>query len=425
MQFMKAFTLAFLCTVGTTAAAFGIKTLDSSGMLTVTNAFTNGVVSIEKAATLSGPWTPDINRFSTDAETQLAVELLGSSTFLRAVAADLNGPAGFTNLVESYSILTTVAGAGGSTSAGVNKWRPEFEHAPATNAQLSRPHISMADPEGNIFVADKDAHGIRKITPDGTIMTVAGTSSAGDGPDVSTPGTFVALNEPNGLWVAGTGVVYILDFQKGKIRRLARDGSMQTLFAVPGGISSGRGLWVSDDESIAYVSSGTILKKWTPAGGVVNLVSGFSQLGNLAIDHRGSLVVTDRNANRVYRIAADGFRTVIAGNGSTSGGGDGQLATATGLAQVRAVWFLPTGAFFVGTDSGAQVWYVDTDGIIHLFLNGTASNAHAGDGTWFYQPTEARTGPIRAITTDRDGNLLITEHDAGYVRKIRFQPHLP
>jgi hypothetical protein len=420
---MKAVFLMLVCILGTAAADFGIKSQDRFGAMMVTNAFTNGLVSIEKAASVSGPWTSEINRFSTNAETQLRVTPTGSTAFFRALALDLTGPAGFANLVESYSILTTVAGAGGSTSAGVNKWQPEFENGPATNAQLSRPHIAMSDNDGNIFIADKDAHGIRKITAEEMITTVAGTSVAGNGPDVNTLGTLVALNEPNGLWVAGTGVVYILDLQNGKIRRLARDGTMQTLFVVPGGISSGRGLWVSDDESVAYVSSGTVVKRWTPAGGVVNFVSGFSQLGNLAIDPTGSLVVTDRNANRVYRVGSDGSRTVIAGNGSTSGGGDGQFATATGLSQVRAVWFLPTGAFFVGTDSGAQVWYVDTDGIIHLFLNGTGSNAHAGDGTWFYQPNEARTGPIRGITSDINGNLIITEHDAGYIRKIEFRRH--
>jgi hypothetical protein len=420
---MKAVLLVLLCILGAAGADFGIKSQDRYGALTVTNAFTNGVVSIEKAASVSGPWKFDINRFSTNAETQLRATPPESTAFFRALALDLTGPAGFTNLVESYSILKTVAGAAGSTSAGVNKWRPEFENGPAINAQLSRPHIAVSDHEGNIFIADKDAHGIRKITADGMITTVAGTSVAGNGPDVATLGTLVALNEPNGLWVAATGIIYILDLQNGKIRRLARDSTMQTLFVVPGGISSGRGLWVSDDESVAYVSSGTVVKKWTPGGGVVNFASGFSQLGNLAIDPTGSLVVTDRNANRVYRVGSDGSRTAIAGNGSASGGGDGQPATATGLAQVRAVWFLPTGAFFVGTDSGAQVWHVDTDAIIHLFLNGTGSNAHAGDGTWFYQPNEARTGPIRGITFDIDGNLIITEHDAGYIRKIEFQRH--
>ena len=388
-------------------------------------AFTNGVLSVDRAENAAGPWMPLQNQFSTNSETLVELSLVDSNGFFRALALDLSGEEGFTNLVHSYSTLATIAGNGGATGAGVNKWRPEFEDGPATSAQLSRPHIAMADPFGNIFIADKDAHGIRKVTPAGLISTVAGTNIPENGPDSSTPGTQVGLNEPNGLWIASTGIVYILDLQNGKIRRLALDGSMTTLFSVPGGIASGRGLWVRDDESVAYVSCGTVVKKWTPSGGVTDFATGFSQLGNIAMDHRGELVVTDRNAHRVYRVGADGSRTVIAGNGTTSGGGDGKPATATGLAQVRAIWFLPTGAFFVGTDSGARLWYVDTAGMIHLFLNGTAANAHAGDGTWFYQPTEPRTGPIRAITADAAGNLLITEHDAGYVRRIEFKYHRP
>jgi hypothetical protein len=420
--FMKFAALLIFCALGCFASDFQIKLFTKEGNVIVENAFTNGIVATETAREISGPWIASQNFYSTNAQTAFKVLVSDvAELFVRAIALDLAGPGGFTNLIHSFSTLSTTAGAGGSTSAGVNKWRPEFENGPATNAQLSRPHIAMADTNGNIFIADKDAHGVRKVTPTGSISTVAGMSVAGNGNDAPTLGTQVALNEPNGLWVGKNGVVYILDLQNGKVRRLAGDGIVRTLFSVPGGIVSGRGLWVSDDESLAYVSSGAVVKKWTPGGGVVDFASGFSQLGNLVIDHRGELVVTDRNANRVYRIAADGSKTAIAGNGGTSGGGDGQLAIATALPQVRAVWFLPTGAFFVGTDSGARVWYIDTDGVIHLFLNGSGSNAHAGDGTWFYQPNEARTGPIRAITADADGNLLITEHDAGYVRKIEFQ----
>ena len=78
--------------------------------------------------------------------------------------------------------------------------------------------------------------------------------------------------------------------------------------------------------------------------------------------------------------------------------------------------------FFVGR---VDAWDVDTAGFIHLFLNGTVNNAHAGDGSWFYNPAEFRTGPVRAITTDREGNLLIAENDSGYIRKIRFLRHVP
>jgi hypothetical protein len=407
------------------AAEFGITSYDRGGSLTFSNAFTNGVCMVEHASIVTGPWTPRISIFTTNQVASLKVTVSAVTDFVRIFATDLsNGRQGFTNLTESYAVLTTVSGAGGVTTAGVNKWQAGFESGPASNAQLSRPHIAMADDVGNIYIADKDAHGVRRVTPAGIVSTVAGTSILGNGPDTATPGTQVALNEPNGLWVRGDGTVYILDLQNGKIRRLATNGIMTTLFAVPGGIASGRGLWVKDDESLAYVSSGTVVKKWASST-VTDYATGLSQLGNLVIDSTERVVVTDRNANRVYRIETNGTRTVLAGNGATTGGGDGQMATATGLAQVRGVWLLPTGAFFVGTDSGARVWYVDTAGFIHLFLNGTVNNAHAGDGTWFYNPTELRTGPIRAITADRLGNLLITEHDAGYIRKIQFLRHVP
>ena len=159
--------------------------------------------------------------------------------------------------------------------------------------------------------------------------------------------------------------------------------------------------------------------------------SGFSELGNLAIDPNGNLVVTDRRANRVIRIENDGSQTVIAGNGSFGGGGDGELATATGLYHVRAIWFLPTGAYFLGTDSnlsepnGPQVWYVDLDGYIHRFLNGNFY-AHAGDGAWFYdQPATPKIGAVRQVTMDYAGNLLVTENESGYVRQVRFLPARP
>ena len=64
------------------------------------------------------------------------------------------------------------------------------------------------------------------------------------------------------------------------------------------------------------------------------------------------------------------------------------------------------------------VWYVDTVGCIHLFLNGRRNGAHAGNGTWFYNPAEFRVSECRAVTVDYAGNLLITENDLGYIRKV-------
>jgi sugar lactone lactonase YvrE len=405
------------------ASDLRISSFVGDGTLTVTNTFTNGVVTVEKTSTVDGHWLPEKNVFSLGSIAQLKLALSGDTAFFRALAVDLSGgDTGFTNLTESYGLLSTIAGSGASSCTPCNNWQPAFEGGPATNAALSHPHIAMADRAGNIYIADKEAHAIRKVTPDGNIFTVAGTGVAGRGDPYSpAPATEIALNNPNGLWVRADGTFYILDRDNGLIRKVDTNGIMSTL--VDSGfpmILGGRGLWVSPDESLLFYSAATQVMSYDTTNGLVIYASGFLQLGNLAIDPNGNLVVTDRLGFLVYRIASDGTKTVIAGNGYLSGGGDGQLATDTGLAQVRGIWFLLSGAYFLATDTGSQVWYVDTDGYIHLLLNGTL-HAHSGDGSWFYDdPTSAKIGAVRQITMDYDGNLLITENDAGYVRKVQF-----
>ncbi len=384
---------------------FQVISFSSDGTLLVSNAFLNGVVTIQKAATLNGPWLPQKNAFSTDIVAQVTVDLSGQTGFYRPVAVDLSGGnVGFTNLVQSYGILSTVAGS-----------------------ELSHPHIAMADRAGNIYIADKEAHSIRKVVPDGRIFTVAGMNTAGNGETNPAPAKFVGLNNPNGLWVQPDGTFYILDRDNGYIRKVDTNGIATALVDNGSPISEGRGLWVSPDESLVYYAAGYQLKSWDSTNGIRVISSSFSQLGNIAVDPTGALVATDRTGNKVFRMESDGTRTAIAGNGAFAGGGDGALAIDTGLNQPRAIWFLPSGAYFVGTDNGSQLWYVDTDGYIHLFINGASSStAHSGDGSWFYDdPTAAKVSKIRQITMDFDGNLLITENDEGYVRKVRFLPHAP
>ncbi len=326
-------------------------------------------------------------------------------------------PCEFENLIESYSILITIAGRGQIGEGGVNGWEPRFEGGPAIEAELSRPHFAMADDAGNIYIADKDAHAIRKVSPDGNIFTVAGTSVSGDDGDDPGPGTERRLSSPNGLWVQGDGTLFILDLSNGKIRRLSPSGILSTLFSVPGGIVAGRGLWVRSDEGLVYFSSGTEVKKWTTEGGVEIIAAGFAELGNLIVDPAGNLIVTDRGGNRVYRISSDGPPVPVAGNGWSSGGGDGELALETGLYGVRGIWFIPNGGYFLATHEGSQVWNVDTRGYIHLFLDGR-EDGHSGDGEFFYTPGY-KVSEVRSVSMDRDGNVIITENDSGFIRMVK------
>jgi hypothetical protein len=77
-------------------------------------------------------------------------------------------PQGFTNLVESYGILETIAGFGGGQDEE-NHWYPWFEGGPAPFAALSRPHFAMTDLAGNVYIADKNVTGPR--VTEGAIFT--------------------------------------------------------------------------------------------------------------------------------------------------------------------------------------------------------------------------------------------------------------
>jgi streptogramin lyase len=221
------------------------------------------------------------------------------------------------------------------------------------------------------------------VTPDGRIETVAGTNVAGNGDDSPGPGTQRQLNEPNGLWVRGDGTGYILDRTNEKVRRLSPEGVLTLAFRVPG-LRTGRGLWVSEDEQLAYVSSETRLLRWTSSAGIENYTPAavYKELGNLAVDSDGNVIVTDRKADRVYKVTPARSVVSLAGNGTNSGGGDGFPALETAYEAC-----------------------------------GSSTHAHAGDGDFFRSPGP-KVSAARSVSMDSRGNVLITENDFGYVRII-------
>lgn len=90
--------------------------------------------------------------------------------------------------IDKKGIITTVAGNGQAGFSG--------DGGPALEASLNNPAGLAFDKKGNLFIADRNNHRIRKVSPHGIITTVAGNGVADfDGDDG--PATKASLNLPS------------------------------------------------------------------------------------------------------------------------------------------------------------------------------------------------------------------------------------
>jgi DNA-binding beta-propeller fold protein YncE len=422
---MALFSALVLVEVGF-AVGPSITSFTRSGALAWTNALVPGVCTIEATSALGGEWLPVRNYFSTNASGSASVASSATQQFFRLRSVEVSATAqGFTNLVQAYGLLETVAGIGAGQADGVSFWMEEYEGGPASAAALSRPHYAMADRAGNIYIADKNSHSVLRVATNGTIHTHAGTHVGGFNGEGPASALELHLNLPNALWVRADGTVYVLDTENARVRRVTTNGIMSTLFNaksdVSTGLGGGRCLWVKDDETLAYFGNTDRLRKWTPSAGLQTLANGFTELGTFYVEPSGNLVVADRGGHYVYRVTAAGVKMVIAGNGTPSGGGDGFPALQTGLFGPRGVWPVPTGGYLFLLHDGSQLWYMDSADTMHLLINGAGGTTHNGDGFFFYDLSELKISEGRSVALDYYGNILICESDYGFVRRIRFQ----
>src|SRR5206468_655556 len=135
------------------------------------------------------------------------------------VAGDLFIADGAANRVYKLTpdgTLTVAAGSGQLDSLGRGLF--SGDGGPAVQAGLNTPAGLATDAKGNLFIADKNNHRVRRIGPDGAITTIAGNPPvvvqgpftyvqagfSGDGG----PATDAQLSLPSDVAVDGTGNVY-------------------------------------------------------------------------------------------------------------------------------------------------------------------------------------------------------------------------
>ncbi|MCW3120833.1 MAG: hypothetical protein JWQ38_325 [Flavipsychrobacter sp.] len=122
--------------------------------------------------------------------------------------------------ISTSGIVTTIAGNGNYGISGDN--------VPATATPLGYIWGLAIDAGGNLFICDGTNSCVHKVNTAGIMTTIAGTGTAGYSGDGG-PATSAMLDQPLGVYVHGSGTIYIADYHNNRIRKIDPSGIITTV----------------------------------------------------------------------------------------------------------------------------------------------------------------------------------------------------
>jgi uncharacterized protein (TIGR03437 family) len=328
--------------------------------------------------------------------------------------------------INSQGVVSTAAGTGVECFSG--------DGGPALAAQLNQPAAVTLDASGNLYIADSHNHRIRKVSPAGTITTAAGTGLAGFSGDGGAA-LHAQLNTPSGLTADADGNVYIADTGNNRIRKLLPDGTLISIagngnasFFGDGGPSNSaslhnpRGIFSAGGGRIYIADTGNQrIRELLPNGTIITVAGnggqGFAGDGGQAlaaqlnsptgvtIDDNGEVYIADQGNNRVRMILADGTISTVAGS-AAYGLGDGGAAVSAQLDAPLSV-ALDARDNLLFSDSGHDRIRQVSSGTITT-LAGSGGCCYSGDG-----------GPALSAQLDFPGGLFVDSAGRIFVADIR------
>ena len=320
-------------------------------------------------------------------------------------------------------VVTTLAGSG---KAG-------FADGAGAEASFHRPDGLVVDKSGNIYVSDAENHRVRKITPDGTTTTLAGSGQDGyaDG-----KGLEAVFSGPAGIAVDKSGNIYTSEWKGHRVRKITPEGVVTTLAGSGNaGFSDGTGELASFNtpEGVAvdfnlnvYVSdSGNRrIRKITP-NGVVTTIAGSGKEGfadgykaeacfknpkGITLDREGNIYVSDTGNHRVRKITPSGVVTTLAGSGNAGfADGTGEKASFNGPQSPNVDGI---GNVYVADYSNNRIRKITPSGIVTTLAG--SGNRGAQDG---YGTAATFCGPW-GVALDSVGSVYVSDHENNKIRKI-------
>ncbi len=376
-------------------------------------------------ANYTGDGGPAINA-TMRAPNSVAVDGLGNVLF-----SDSNNQV--IRRIDLNGTITTVAGDGVPGFSGDN--------GPATSAHLQYPAQIAIGANGDLLLADLSNHRVRRVTPAGTITTIAGSGVVGSGGDGGLA-TSAQLDAPNGLAVDAAGNLTITDSSANRVRYVNAAGTISTIagtgaigFGGDGGPASaalfnrpnaaavdasGR-IYLSDlyNRCIRRITAGSIdtfagsaEQSFGGDGGGATAAAVVSTLG-IAFDTAGNTYLTDGASSVVRKIDTRGVISTVAGNGVAGFSGDGGPATMASLTYPYGVAVDAAGVLYIADSGNNRIRRV-VNGTITTYA-GTGTAGLSGDGG---PALSAQLSTPDGLHIDAAGNLLFADMGNHRIRKI-------
>ena len=352
--------------------------------------------------------------------------------------------------------IVTIAGGG----------LEDGDNVRATDVMLDRPLGIALDARGDLYIADTDAHRIRRVdATTGIITTVAGTGEPGFSGDGGMA-TSAMLHAPQAIAIDSAGNIYLssggAEARNRRVRRVDPAGIITTIAGtgesgfddgVPaleatfydivalamlgdaallisdGGDPSGQGnnrvrqLNLTSNTVGTVAGNGSAQASNIQDGGLAHR-AGLTP-GQLVIAGNGDLLIADVANGRVRRVSRAMQDTTVvvvintaAGRGATPGEmlykGDGGAATSALFSNPSGVAIDRRGDMYIADTGNRRIRIVEAETGVILPLAGTGAEGAGSDGALgllsdLQQPTR--------LLIDGDGDLIFI--DGNRIRKLR------
>ena len=279
--------------------------------------------------------------------------------------------------ITSNGIVTTLAG---STQG--------FADGTGTNALFNFPETITIDPLGILYVTEEGGHRVRKITPDGIVTTLAGTGSSGFANGAGLSATF---NIPAGITVNRFRNAYVSETGNHAVRKIA------DVYTLP------------DNNGVVTTFAGNTSTSFVNANGIG---ATFNNPTGVAVDSAGNVYIADYTNHRIRKITPDGVVSTLAGSG-TATFADGTGAAAS-FNNPRGIAVDSVGSVYVGDYSNNRIRKITSAGVVTTLAGSATAGSLDATGT------NAQFRNPWGVALDSAGTVYVADYTNHRIRKVTF-----